>query len=160
MRRATGAAAVTLCLAGLLSAVAGARDDDGAPEAWDALERLRSSFEAASPVAVAFSQTYTPAGFSSGDTESGVLSMDLPSCARWDYDDPFPRSYLLCDDIAYSWNPGESSGRRYEISADERRGLDLLRLDVDGLREQYAAGATATGSASRSFYGRSSNRRL
>jgi hypothetical protein len=103
------------------------------------LDELRDGLTADSPLAIDFSQTFTPAGFSSGDTEAGVLSLQLPACARWDYSEPFPRSYLLCDKVAYAWNPGETSGRRFEISPDEQEGLDLLRLNVDELRQQYKA---------------------
>lgn len=98
-------------------------------------------------MAVEFSQTFTPTGFSTGDSEQGTLSLDLPDCARWDYGEPFPRSYLLCGDVAYSWNEGETSGRRFEISPQERAGLDLLRLDVSMLRESFDARLDAVDSA-------------
>ncbi len=70
--------------------------------------------------------------------------MRLPDCARWDYGGSFPKSYLLCDQLAYSWNPDETSGRRFEISPDEQEGLDLLRLNVDDLRRHYNATAETT----------------
>jgi len=130
-------------LASLLASIPGAAIA-GQPDAWDVLDRLRSEMTANSPIAADFSQTFTPAGFSSGDTETGVLSMKLPACARWDYGGPFPKSYLLCGQFAYSWNPDETSGRRFEISPDEQEGLDLLRLNVDDLRRQYNATTETT----------------
>jgi len=106
---------------------------------WALLVELRSALVGDSPLTVDFDQTFTPAGFSTGDTESGSLAMALPSCLRWDYRDPFPRSFLLCGELAYSWNPGEASGRLHRVADDERQGLDLLRLNVDSLRHQYSA---------------------
>ena len=108
-------------------------------DAWQILDRLRLSLTVASPLEIEFSQTFTPSGFSTGDTEGGALFLDLPACARWDYSEPFPRSYLLCENIAYSWNPGERSGRRFEITDDESEGLDLLRLNVEDARLKYEA---------------------
>jgi hypothetical protein len=109
------------------------------PDAWQILERLRVSLTDASPLEIGFSQTFTPSGFSTGDTEGGALFLNLPACARWDYSEPFPRSYLLCENVAYSWNPGERSGRRFEITDAESEGLDLLRLNVADARLKYEA---------------------
>ena len=133
-----------LCLVAALATADGGRAETRQPaaaglEPWTLLLDLRSALIGDSPLTVEFDQTFTPAGFSAGDTESGSLAISLPNCLRWDYYDPFPRSFLLCRELAYSWNPGEASGRRYRIADDERHGLDLLRLDVDTLRLRYSA---------------------
>jgi hypothetical protein len=110
----------------------------GADDGWAALRQLRSRLEA-QPQAAEFRQEYLPAGFSSGDSETGRLTLALPGCLRWDYDEPFAKSYLLCEETVWTWNPGESSGRTFAVDPEEDRGLDLLRLGVERLAERYTA---------------------
>lgn len=125
------ATALSLLLVATAAPVAG---DDG----WSALRRLRAALESGPQVA-RFEQEYLPAGFTSGDRETGTLTVDLPGCLRWDYDEPFPKSYLLCRDTVWTWNPGEASGRTFVVDPEEERGLDLLRLGVERLAERYTA---------------------
>ena len=106
---------------------------------WQVLSDVRSSLVAQTPQAGTFVQTFTPAGFSSGDTERGTVALSLPECIRWDYTDPFPKSFLLCNDDAYSWSPGDASGRRFSVEGRDQEGLDLLRLNINELRERYLA---------------------
>jgi outer membrane lipoprotein-sorting protein len=121
----------------------GAETPSPAPNrAWGYLEELRDSL-AATPQGADFVQTYLPAGFSSGEQENGRLALALPDCLRWDYETPYAKTFLLCDDTVYSWNEGETSGRRQLIEAHNASGLDLLRLGVDGLRQRYAAALEA-----------------
>jgi outer membrane lipoprotein-sorting protein len=126
--------AILLALAGAADGAAESASADG----WAALRALRSRLESQTQAAD-FVQEYVPAGFSSGDRETGRLTLALPRCLRWDYDEPFPKSYLLCEERVWTWNPGESSGRTFEIDAQEERGLDLLRLGVERLAERYTA---------------------
>jgi outer membrane lipoprotein-sorting protein len=109
-----------------------------AADGWTALRELRARLESRPQVAD-FRQEYLPAGFSSGDSETGRLTLALPGCLRWDYDEPFEKSYLLCDETIWTWNPGESSGRTFEVDPEADRGLDLLRLGVERLSERYTA---------------------
>jgi hypothetical protein len=108
-------------------------------DAWEALLGLRGALAAEAPLAAAFVQAFTPAGFSGGEEETGSVTFGLPECLRWDYDDPDPKSYLLCGHMAWTWNRGEADGRRYLVAADEERGLDLLRLRIEELRSRYRA---------------------
>lgn len=123
-------AVVVLAAAGLV------RADDGA---WAELEAARESLAAASPLAANFVQTYVPAGFSTGDEESGRLFLSLPSCLRWDYEEPYPRRYLLCGQTVWIWSPGEPFGDRYLSVSREEAGLDFLLLSVERLRQRYEA---------------------
>ena len=93
----------------------------------------------AEPSQAIFVQTYIPAGFSSGESETGRLSSALPECVRWDYETPYAKSFLLCGDVVWSWNMGEASGRRQRIEAEDQQGLDLLKLSVPVLRRRYQA---------------------
>ena len=122
----------------LLAATLGALPAPAAADAWSELRELRRALEARPQVAE-FRQEYLPAGFASGDSEAGRLILALPGCLRWDYGEPFPKSYLLCQERVWTWNPGESSGRTFTVDPEEERGLDLLRLGVERLAERYTA---------------------
>jgi hypothetical protein len=141
-RLRAAAAAVLAALAGV-GAAAAAPAPAAAPPAdpWRLLVAVRESLVASGPVVADFVQTYTPAGFTSGERESGKVSLALPTCLRWDYELPFPKSYLLCGRSVYSWNPGEGSGRKQLVDRDKEPGLDLLFLSVEELRRRYRASA-------------------
>ena len=123
-------ALVALLLAG---APAGAQ-----PTAWDELERARAEL-ARGAIEAEFAQTYVPAGFSTGDEESGRIYLSLPDCLRWDYEEPYPRRYLLCGQTAWAWTPDEPVGDRYLEVSREEAGLDFLLLSVERLRARYEA---------------------
>jgi outer membrane lipoprotein-sorting protein len=106
---------------------------------WDLLTELRQNLETKGPITGRFQQTYIPAGFSDGDTESGHLSLWLPRCLRWNYEEPENKSFLLCDEEVFFWNADESSGRHYSVRPEEEPGLDLLLMDVSRLKERYIA---------------------
>lgn len=106
---------------------------------WTLLADARRALEGASPLVADFEQVFVPAGFSSGESERGRMAIGLPRCLRWDYEEPFPKSYLLCGRSAWAWNPGEATGRLHLLEPDEERGLELLRLGVDELRATYRA---------------------
>lgn len=105
---------------------------------WAVLEQL-GTYLSSAPIEVEFVQTFIPMGFTSGDQESGIMALMLPDCIRWDYLEPFPKIFLLCDETAYAWNPGEKTGRRYRIAAPDQAGLELLRLSTKHLKERYSA---------------------
>jgi outer membrane lipoprotein-sorting protein len=106
---------------------------------WASLDRVRDSLAAAGPSQAAFTQTYVPAGFSSGETESGTLALSLPDCLRWDYRQPYSKSFLLCGEVAHYWNAEDRAGRRYTIDRENEPGLDLLLLGVEELKTRYRA---------------------
>ncbi|MEE2778768.1 MAG: outer membrane lipoprotein carrier protein LolA [Acidobacteriota bacterium] len=114
-----------------------------AQDPWQALDTFRQSLRAQSPFAASFVQTFVPEGFSSGEQESGRMALALPECLRWDYDEPYPKSFLLCGDMFHYWNPGEEEGHVEEIDAAREPGLDLLLLDLSELRERYDASVSA-----------------
>ncbi len=113
---------------------------DGNP--WDALELVRAHLVAKSPLNARFKQTFMFSGFEEGETEEGVLAVSLPHCLRWNYEGDFPKCFLLCDDLAYYWNPGEKLGHRYPVEDEETPGLDFFLLGSDELRLRYNASAT------------------
>jgi len=113
------------------------------PDPWSVLDGVRDSLVEAGPTGAKFTQTYIPAGFSSGEKESGRLALALPDCLRWDYDEPYPKSFLLCGGVAHSWNPQDKNGRRYRVDRKNEPGLDLLLLGVDDLKGRYQATSRA-----------------
>ena len=117
-------------------------------DAWAVLTGVRKSLAEAGATGAAFTQTYVPAGFSSGEKESGRLAMSLPDCLRWDYTEPYAKSFLLCGGVVNSWNPEDKTGRRYRIDRRKEPGLDLLLLGVDELKGRYGA-TLATGAGGR-----------
>lgn len=111
---------------------------------WAVLKTVRQSLVEAGPTGANFVQTFTAAGFSSGDQESGRLALQLPDCMRWDYTNPFPKSFLLCGGTVHAWNEGDQTGRRYRVDRKNEPGLDLLLLGVDELKSRYQATAKTT----------------
>ena len=106
---------------------------------WAVLSDVRKSLVEAGPTEASFTQTYIPSGFSSGEKETGRMFLALPDCLRWDYKDPYPKSFLLCGGVAHSWNPEDKTGRRYRIDRRNEPGLDLLLLGLDDLKTRYRA---------------------
>jgi outer membrane lipoprotein-sorting protein len=134
----------TLCIA-ILAALAAvyipsvASSAQDAATAWDVLDSARKSLAASGAERAAFVQTYVPAGFSTGEEESGRIAFRLPDCLRWDYSDPYPKSFLLCGEQVYSWNPDDRRGQTAPIDRRSQPGLDLLLLPVNQLSGRYDA---------------------
>lgn len=137
-----------LALAILLGALPGASfaedaaagETAGAPSSpWGALDAARRSLAAAGAEQADFVQTYLPAGFSSGEEESGRIALRLPDCLRWDYAEPFPKSFLLCGDQVWSWNAEDRRGQTGSLDRESQPGLDLLLLPIDQLDDRYEA---------------------
>ena len=126
-----------LLLAALALLPLGATAQDADP--WMTLKNVRQSLVDAGPTGANFVQTFTAAGFSSGDQESGRLALSLPDCMRWDYTTPFPKSFLLCGGTVHAWNEGDQTGHRYRVDRKKEPGLDLLLLGVDELKSRYQA---------------------
>ncbi len=110
-----------------------------AQDAWSLLEETRGALAAAGPLEADFTQSYVPAGFTTGERERGRLALALPDCLRWDYAEPYPKVFLLCEGQVRAWSPGERSGRVYALDREDEPGLDLLLLGVDRLRARYRA---------------------
>lgn len=126
--------ATALLLAVALPATATTADE------WSHLRSLRDRMQSGGGVEVVdFVQTFVPAGFTTGERESGRMALSLPHCMRWDYATPYDKSFLVCGERAWFWNGGETSGRRFTVDPDNEPGLDLLRLDIEILAERYSA---------------------
>jgi outer membrane lipoprotein-sorting protein len=131
------AASVALALA--IGSPAGAEDSP-----WQSIETFRKNLARRSPFTAAFVQTYLPEGFSTGEKETGRMALHLPECLRWDYGEPYPKSFILCGDVIHYWNGGEKEGHIEEIEAKREPGLDLLLVPVEELQRRYSATAKRT----------------
>lgn len=112
---------------------------------WAVLDQARRSLAAAGAEQARFVQSYVPAGFSSGEQEEGRIALLLPRCLRWDYDEPFPKSFLLCDEDVWAWNPEDRRGQKGSLDRESQPGLDLLLLPVEDLGDRYEARVSDTG---------------
>lgn len=119
---------------------------------WTLVQNLRATLAADAPLQAHFEQTFLPAGFASGETESGNFSLALPDCLRWDYSEPDPKSFLICGQNAYSWNQGESSGHFLQVASRDEPGLDLLLLPTAELQHRYGASVKAGLSGAREIW--------
>lgn len=130
MRRSLAVAALAL-----LAALPAGGDTDP----WSALDGVRRQMAAAGGLAAEFTQSFTPAGFRTGEVESGRIAIALPDCLRWDYLEPYRKSFLVCGSRAHSWVEGEPRGQRATIEARHEMGLDLLLLPISELETRYRA---------------------
>lgn len=140
MKSSAAAAArllVVLCCCAIAAPVVAA--DPPKDPAWQSIETFRGNLARRSPFTAKFVQTFLPEGFSTGEKESGRMALHLPDCLRWDYDEPYPKSFILCGDVIHFWNPGDAEGQIDEIDADHEPGLDLLLVSVDELQKRYTA---------------------
>jgi outer membrane lipoprotein-sorting protein len=135
---------VLLVLTLLLTATGASFAEDAS--AWAVLDGARKSLAASGAERAEFIQTYVPAGFSSGEEEAGRIAFRLPDCLRWDYSEPYPKSFLLCGDRVYSWNPEDGRGQTAAVDRESQPGLDLLLLPVEELSGRYDASAESAGS--------------
>lgn len=131
-------------LAGALASLVAAAQPAAEIDPWQALSELRLQLAASGDLTATFVQRFVPSGFSSGDEERGTVALALPDCLRWDYADPYPKSFLLCGARLHSWVRGEPQGQRMAVAAEEEPGLDLLLLPIGRLRERYRANAEST----------------
>ncbi len=145
-RRLAGALATALLAVLVSSGVAAAAAPPADP--WALLAQARERMQQGGPQLWDFAQAYLPTGFDRGEEESGRVALDLPRCVRWDYDDPYPKSFLLCGEKLWTWNPGEPAGHVYDLD-QAQPGLDLLLLSVADLSQRYTATAQPTGGSMR-----------
>ncbi len=111
------------------------------PDPWAALERVRGSLASRGARVAEFEHVYVPAGFTAGEKESGRLAISLPDCLRWDYREPYAKTFLVCGNLAHAWNPEDKTGQRQTIDRKKEPGLDLLLLPSAELKTRYQASA-------------------
>ena len=112
-----------------------------APDPWQALREVRARLAASGPRSAQFEQIYIPVGFSTGEKETGRLALSLPDCLRWDYNPPYPKSFLVCGNLAHYWSEEDKAGKRQRIASKNEPGLDLLLLGIEELKSRYRASA-------------------
>lgn len=132
-------AAAAFALFAALSTAAPSGAATPAVDPWQALRELRRALAAAGELVGDFRQSYVPAGFTEAESERGEISLALPDCLRWDYLEPYPKSYLLCGSRLHVWTRGEPQGQRHFVDPEAQPGLDLLILPQPELEKRYRA---------------------
>ena len=118
----------------------------GAPAA--SLEQVAAALAASPSWQVAFSQRYVPAGFETGATEAGALTLLLPSSLRFDYAGEQPRVFATDGAVARWVDPGAAMCTAVRIDAATWGRLPLTAfLDPGAASAAFivtAAGGTLT----------------
>ncbi len=139
MSRARPSAPRFACLAagalflGLVTpALVAAAPQAPAIDPWRALTELRLHLAASGALGAKFRQSYVPAGFATGDEETGRVALALPDCLRWDYSEPYPKAYLLCGSRLHTWVTGEPVVSRAQVKGEQAdsgltQGLDPVK---------------------------------
>jgi outer membrane lipoprotein-sorting protein len=135
---------LALFVSGPAPAVADPPNPAAPADPWTVLDAARESLAAAGAQRAEFVQTFVPAGFSSGEEERGRVALALPECLRWDYDEPFPKSFLICGERVWSWNAEDRRGQRGSVDRESQPGLDLLLLPLEDLSGRYRAEVVGT----------------
>ncbi|MEM7479943.1 MAG: outer membrane lipoprotein carrier protein LolA [Acidobacteriota bacterium] len=115
--------------------------EENALDPWATLAEVKNQLRADGPTRADFVHHYIPAGFPDGEVESGELSLALPDCLRWDYREPYGKSFLICGREAHFWVPEDGTGQRSMVDPQGEPGLDLLLLDTRQLATRYRATA-------------------
>ena len=141
MSRARPSAPRFACLAagalflGLVTpALVAAAPQAPAIDPWRALTELRLHLAASGALGAKFRQSYVPAGFATGDEETGRVALALPDWLDALLALPLPA------DFSQPWiSVRMQQGERLHVEARDEAGLDLLLLPVEQLQERYRA---------------------
>ncbi len=104
----------------------------------DPLDRLAAALRGAAAWRAEFAQTYTPQGFDSGTTETGVLTVAPPAQLRFDYTSGSPRAFASDGTVGRLVDPGAGS-------------CEAVRLDAGTWGRLPLAAALDPGAARRAF---------
>jgi outer membrane lipoprotein-sorting protein len=91
-----------------------------------------------------FVQEYVPAGFESGSSERGTVTIAPPNRLRFDYTGASPRVFALDGNVARSVDPGARTCDAVRIDAGSWRRLPLASL-LDPATAEASFTTTATG---------------
>jgi len=117
-----------------------------AAPAPDALERLAAALRGAAAWRAEFAQTYTPEGFESGTTETGVLTLAPPAQLRFDYTSGTPRAFASDGAVGRLVDPGAGSCEAVRLDAGTWGRLPLAAaLDPAAARRAFVVQSGSAG---------------
>ncbi|MGH9399142.1 MAG: outer membrane lipoprotein carrier protein LolA, partial [Thermoanaerobaculia bacterium] len=112
------------------------------PEAQSALDRARAHYADGAAYAAAFVQAYTPAGFTTGQSESGTVWIQAPERLRFDYEAPEKKTFTYDAGEGRFLAPEDHQLTIHRLTPDERARLPVVFLTSAGeLSRQYAIAA-------------------
>jgi outer membrane lipoprotein-sorting protein len=114
------------------------------PEVGAAFARAASVYSDGSAHASAFTQIYTPAGFTTARRESGTLWIQAPQRLRFDYEAPEKKTFTYDAGEGRLFTPEDKQLNVQKLSAADRARLPIVFLsDPAELAREYAVSAEA-----------------
>ncbi len=105
----------------------------------DSLDRLAAALRGAAAWRAEFAQTYTPEGFETGTTETGVLTLAPPAQLRFDYTSGSPRAFASDGSVGRLVDPAAGSCEAVRLDAGTWGRLPLAAaLDPAAARRAFA----------------------
>jgi len=110
-----------------------------APSGQDNLDRLAAALRSAHAWRAAFTQVYTPEGFTEGTSERGTLTLAPPARLRFDYASGSPRAFAVDGRTARLVDPAAGSCDAVRLDAGTWGRLPLAAvLDPQAARRAFA----------------------
>ena len=121
------------------------------PEIQSLLDRVVKVYGDGASHAAAFTQTYTPAGFSAARSESGTVWIQTPQRLRFEYAAPEKKVFTYDGVEGRLFTPADKQLTTRRLSAEDRARLPIVFLaDPAELDRQYSIEReTAAGGAAR-----------
>jgi len=136
---------ITLALTAALLTRAGAQTP--APgDAMALLAKAAKAFSTGAAVSSAFTQIYTPAGFSTARRESGTVWVQAPERLRFDYAAPDIKVFTYDAGEGRFYSPEDKQLTVHTLTPDERARLPIVFLEsLDELARRYTIAKDASG---------------
>jgi len=108
------------------------------PEAESAISRVSRHYADGAAHTAAFTQLYTPGGFSTSKRESGTITIQKPERLRFDYAAPEKKTFTYDAGEGRLYSPEDGQLTIQKLSAQDRARLPVLFLaDPAGLSRDY-----------------------
>jgi outer membrane lipoprotein carrier protein len=131
VRRAPGLAAALALLC--------AASAQGQADPMKLLAGAAAAYSKGAADASAFTQIYTPAGFTTAKRESGTVWVQAPQRLRFDYTAPDKKVFTYDDGEGRFFSPGDRQLTIRKLSPDERARLPIVFLEKpEELAKRYA----------------------
>jgi outer membrane lipoprotein carrier protein len=131
--------AAALAVLGLTAAIAAAAPETLPADAEAALTRAVSHYSDGAAHASAFTQIYTPAGFTMSQRESGTVAIQAPQRLRFDYRAPEKKIFTYDAGEGRFFSPEDKQLTIRKLTPEEKAKLPILFLrDPQDLAREYA----------------------
>jgi len=118
----------------------------GSSDAMALLAKSAAAFRAGAANSSAFTQIYTPAGFSTARRESGTVWVQAPERLRFDYAAPDAKIFTYDAGEGRFYSPEDRQLTIHKLTPDERARLPVVFLESpDELARRYAIAKDSSG---------------